>query len=308
MSRRRAGFTLVELLVAIAIIAVLVGLLLSAVQRVRAAAARTACQNNLKQLGLAAHNYHAAHNRLPKGFSFLENGRADPLPFAGFLVYLLPHVEQDALWQARVAARAAGADPQQNPPHTPLATVVKTYTCPADPRVATPQVAVTMKLTISLTSYLGVAGAKYPGAGLPEILRRDGVLYTDSKTRWIDVTDGTSNTLLAGERPPPPDFEFGWWYAGAGADGFGTLDKVMGVRESNSHSPGGILGCGPGQYPFMPANGFDDPCGVLHFWSPHSGGANFLFCDGSVRLIRYAANDLMPALATRAGGEAVAPD
>ena len=80
---------------------------------------------------------------------------------------------------------------------------------------------------------------------------------------------------------------------------------VLGVREPNllpivSGSP-----CGPGNYPFVAASGFRDPCGMFHFWSPHSGGANFGFADGSVRFLAYSANEIMPALATRAGGEVV---
>jgi prepilin-type processing-associated H-X9-DG protein len=80
---------------------------------------------------------------------------------------------------------------------------------------------------------------------------------------------------------------------------------ILGVREPNrlpirSGSP-----CGPGNYPFRPSR-FDDPCGMLHFWSPHAGGANFAFGDGSVRFLAYTANDVMPALATRGGGEAAA--
>jgi prepilin-type processing-associated H-X9-DG protein len=77
----------------------------------------------------------------------------------------------------------------------------------------------------------------------------------------------------------------------------------LSVREPNLQRIVSSSPCGPGQYPFMPATGFDDPCGMFHFWSPHSGGANFAFADGSVRFLRYSANDLMPALATRAGGE-----
>jgi prepilin-type processing-associated H-X9-DG protein len=84
---------------------------------------------------------------------------------------------------------------------------------------------------------------------------------------------------------------------------------VLSVREPNLQPIVSGSPCGPGQYPFRPANGFDDPCGMFHFWSPHPGGANFAFCDGSVRFLAYSADRIMPALATRAGGEAVSvPD
>jgi prepilin-type N-terminal cleavage/methylation domain-containing protein/prepilin-type processing-associated H-X9-DG protein len=300
MLRRRA-FTLVELLVAVAVIGVLAGLVLSGVQKVRAAAARTRCQNNLKQIALALQNYHAAHGRLPPGHFAVPSNKPELLYAASYLVPLLPFVEQDALYRVGMEARKVAPLPFANPPHTPLATVVPTFACPADGRIATPQVSEIERLLVAFTSYLGASGTA--------TTRKDGVLYADSRTRLADVTDGTSSTLLLGERPPSADFQWGWWYAGMGADGSGSLEHVLGVREANTlrHTVAAVA-CGPGEYPFRPAGGFDDPCGVFHFWSPHSGGANFAFADGSVRLLPYTADAILPALATRAGGESARPD
>src|SRR5262249_59636955 len=115
------------------------------------------------------------------------------------------------------------------------------------------------------------------------------------------------STLMLGERPPSTDFQFGWWYAGTGFQGTGAGDMVLGVRERNWLT-GTSPSCPPGTYSFMPGE-FSDQCSVFHFWSPHPGGANFAFCDASVRFVSYSANALMPALATRAGREpAVVPD
>jgi prepilin-type processing-associated H-X9-DG protein len=150
----------------------------------------------------------------------------------------------------------------------------------------------------AFTSYLGVSGLDYS--------TRDGVLFQDSEVRFAEILDGTSNTLMLGERPPSTDLQFGWWYAGIGQLWTGSGDLILGVREQNLLPilPGSP--CGPGAYPFSPG-GFKDPCAMFHYWSPHHNGANFALWDGSVRLIRYSANPIIPALASRAGGEVASP-
>ena len=289
----RQAFTLIELLVVIAIIGVLVGLLLAAVQSVRQAAARAQCQNNIRQLAIALHQVHDTRQALPPGHRSLTN--RDFMPFSGWTIDVLPFIDQQPLYnQSRTAYRRFPL-PFINPPH-PLDKVVVTYNCPSDPRVSTSQISTRTKTRIAFTSFLGVSGKVTTD--------KSGVLFQDSRLSLLSITDGTSNTLMLGERPPSTDFQFGWWYAGIGQALTGSAEMILGVREKNllpivSGSP-----CGPGNYPFKPSR-FDDQCGMFHFWSPHSGGANFAFADGSVRFIRYEANDIMPALATRAGGEVV---
>jgi prepilin-type processing-associated H-X9-DG protein/prepilin-type N-terminal cleavage/methylation domain-containing protein len=287
---RRCGLTLVELLVVIAIIGVLLALLLPAVQRVRGAANRMQCLNHLKQIGLALHDYHDTNRVLPPGCSYF-NG-ADPYPHMSWCTRLLPFLEQEAMW--RDAQKAFAQQPffLNNPPHTGLGTVVPAFTCPADPRTL---VAKEGPLKIAFTAYLGVEGTDQSS--------RDGLLFLDSRVRLTDVTDGTSNTLMVGERPPSADLVLGWWYAGWGQSKDGSCDMVLGVRERNVSTYG--PGCPSGPYQYGPGR-TSNQCDAFHFWSLHSGGANFLFADGSVRFLSYSANAVMPALATRAGGESAA--
>lgn len=291
----REAFTLLELLVVVGIIGTLLGLLLPAIQKIRAAAARLKCQNNLRQLGLALHQFHDVNQVLPPGHRSLLN--RDRLPFSGWPLSALPFIEQQPLYDSAVAAYRWLPLPLVNPPHSGLSTVVPVFTCPSDGRIATPQLALREKITVAFTSYLGISGKTYQ--------TRDGVFYQNSRVSLTSVTDGTSNTLLLGERPPSADFQFGWWYAGVGQRFTGSADMILGVQEANLLAITSGSPCGPGSYPFMPAAGFNDPCGMFHFWSPHSGGANFAFCDGSVRFLAYSANSIMAALASRAGGEVV---
>ena len=289
----RPGFTVVELLVLIAIISVLIGLILPAVQKVRNTAARTQCQNHMRQIGLALHGYHDANRRLPPGMS--SDKPTEPYPWMAWHARLLPYIEQDNLWRVTAAAYQRDRWFENNPPHVGFSTVIPAFCCPADGR--TFKAADVHGLTVALTSYLGNQGRSQAVT--------NGVLFVDSNVRLDEITDGTSNTLMVGERPPSPDYRFGWWYGGWGLNQDGTADNVLGVRGFSSSGTYGPE-CAPGPYHYTQGN-LSNPCDALHFWSPHSGGANFLFCDGSVRFLTYSADSIMPALATRAGGEAVSP-
>jgi prepilin-type processing-associated H-X9-DG protein len=105
---------------------------------------------------------------------------------------------------------------------------------------------------------------------------------------------------MLGERPPPTLLDLGWWYRGWGQSRDGSAEMLLGVAEKNVSN----TGCIPGPYRFVNGN-LQIQCDVFHFWSLHSGGANFAFADGSVRFMSYSADNIMPALATRAGGEVV---
>jgi prepilin-type processing-associated H-X9-DG protein len=288
---KRIAVTLLELLVVIAIIALLVGMLLPAVQNVRAAAARARCQNNLKQIGLAFHQYHLSYGAFPPGVTDKA-----AYPWVSWRVFLLPSLEQTGLWQQIEADFQRQRQWWLNPRHPAEAQVPAVFRCPSESvgtLVVQPENA-----SIGFSPYLGVSGVVSGD--------RAGLLYFNSRVRFIDVVDGTSSTLLVGERPPSQDARFGWWYAGTGQVLDGSMDMFLGTRDIRTtwRSPT----CGAGPYAFS-AGTDKNPCDMFHFWSKHPGGANFLFADASVHLLRYSANSMLNGLATRAGGEVVSlPD
>ena len=206
----------------------------------------------------------------------------------------MPYLEQQKLWQATVTAYSEDPYPFDNPPHVGFSTPIKVFACPSDSRVF--QTHLAGGYQAALTSYLGVLGTAWD--------RTDGVLFLDSRVKLVDITDGTSGTLIVGERPPSADFRYGWWYAGSGQAGTGSGDMLLGVIDENLGG-GSTYMCPLGQYQFRPGD-LSSQCDLFHFWSLHPGGAHFIFCDGSVRFLAYDVAPILPALATRDGGEAVA--
>jgi prepilin-type N-terminal cleavage/methylation domain-containing protein/prepilin-type processing-associated H-X9-DG protein len=377
-----SGFTLIELLVVLAIIAMLVGLLLPAVQKVRESANRMGCSNNLMQIGIALHNYHDSHERFPPGCNNWQangpGGSDGPWPldhkyhWLSWMTLILPFVEQEGLWRQTEAMEAAGSLPAPcmavyagvTGPHGEtdpegllsyfypwdlctdgkqryegLGTPLKVFHCPSDGRgisVVYPGV----DNSVALTSYLGCSGTdqwKYsinPGGSPNQIQGRNagngwGVLVpacqwnglvgdrgnrvkaiTNFGTRLIDVTDGASNTLLAGERPPPGDMVLGWRFAGAGLARSGVGDVILGTDEVNtvlgSTDPifSAFAGCTAKTYPFQQGD-LANPCDAFHFWSFHSGGANFLFVDGAVHYMAYRSAPTLTLLGTHQSSEIV---
>jgi prepilin-type N-terminal cleavage/methylation domain-containing protein/prepilin-type processing-associated H-X9-DG protein len=310
----RSAFTLIELLVVIAIIGVLIALLLPAVQKVRDAANRTKCANNLKQLGLVLHHYHDANGTFPSGMENVSERPSLPEPNHGYhpewswMALSLQYYEQDNLyricddWAHRGDDYVDAYGQHGVGPNPGVATVVKVLTCPADPRT---DLTTTVNgdnpgqiIPIAFTEYVGVNGKQ--GSG------KEGILFHMSKIRIAQISDGTSNTLMVGERPPSADLEWGWWFAGDGYDNDGSGDAHMGAQETlfytRTLTP--MYGCPqPPRLGLQPGN-VTDNCDQAHFWSLHSGGANFLVADGSVRFLNYnSVNDIFIALCTRSGGE-----
>jgi hypothetical protein len=172
------------LLVALATVGILTGLVLSAVQRVRSAAARTDCQNRMRQLAIGLHAAHDLLGRLPPGHR--SAGHPDRMRFSGWPTALLGALEQGRLAADVRAAYAADPNPFHSPPHTARSRVVRAFICPADDRTARPQIDPVTGKAVALLSYLGVSG-RNGGSG-------DGLLYQDAGTRLSDVADGTSNS------------------------------------------------------------------------------------------------------------------
>jgi type II secretory pathway pseudopilin PulG len=290
---------LAETLVVVAIIAILLGLLFAGVQHAREQASRANCSNNLRQLGLALHQYHDAFKVLPSGICHPPTfpgtspvyGPDDIYPLMTWQARLLPYIEQDALWEQTVAAYNQDRYYLKDPPHTGRRVAVTLFLCPSDTRRVVPWLS--LDQSPAPTSYVGVAGTT---AG-----RRDGLLYLDSRVHFTQVADGLSCTLMAGERPPDQDLRFGRWYPDYGF--WMTADVTLGVQEDGVFD--WIRGCPDGPYEYGPGS-LQEPCSTFHYWSMHVGGANFVAADGAVHFIPYSAAPLLPALATRNAGDAAA--
>jgi prepilin-type N-terminal cleavage/methylation domain-containing protein/prepilin-type processing-associated H-X9-DG protein len=296
----RRAFTLIELLVVIAIIALLVGLLLPAVQKVRDAAARSQCTNNLKQIGLALQSYHDVNKQFPPGYTSGVTATGDDTgPGWGWAAYILPYMEQQPLF-----AQIALALPIEAPANAAArTTTVKPYVCPADappatipvgPRSASGQL-LSVTCELATASYTGSYGVNEPGVD------GDGVFFRNSKVRIADITDGTSQTLLAGERSYRYS-ETAWAGAVTGANNVPPPNSPLGLEVDNASnfvlSHVAEMVAGPTK-----------PYEINNYSSNHSGGINFLFADGHVRFLTGSTDyATLKALATRAGGETISGD
>jgi prepilin-type N-terminal cleavage/methylation domain-containing protein/prepilin-type processing-associated H-X9-DG protein len=300
VSHHRGGFTLIELLVVIAIIAVLIGLLLPAVQKVREAANRMKCTSNLKQLALAAHHYHDATGRFPTGFRMTRTISDRLADGTNWVLELLPYFEQDNLhrsWDFNDHRNNVRGER-----NAVTAQILRLLLCPSD-ALPDPVTHNTGAIPAAygfygVMSYGGNAGRLPPFLG-PS---KDGIYFQDSVVRLADVSDGTSNTEFFGERyhhDPEYDRLSGNRLAGWGMWGF--VFNVAGRTMVN------LCAHVPINYQVPPGGGQPEwDARRSSVGSGHPGGANFAFADGAVRFVSERMPlDTLQALSTRAGGEIV---
>lgn len=297
MRNRHRAFTLVEVLVVIAIIGILVGLLLPAVQMAREAARRAKCTNNLKQIGLALLNYHETQGAFPAGYvSRFDKGGIDTGPGWGWGAAILPQMEQLPIYNVIHFDL-----PIEHPSNGARVANIQSYLCPSDEiKLSWPAMSrdasgnpIALICEVAPSNYVGMYGSTEPGVD------GDGIFYRNSRTRLADITDGTSQTIMAGERS---HFLGVATWAGSVTGAILFDDDGDDVGRSHPEEGSGMVLGHAGEH----ATPGDPNSDVNQFYSFHGAGANFLFVDGHCSYIPMNIDyDVYRAMSTRANGEPI---
>jgi prepilin-type N-terminal cleavage/methylation domain-containing protein/prepilin-type processing-associated H-X9-DG protein len=298
----RFAFTLIELLVVIAIIGVLIGLLFPAVQKVREAANRATCQNNLHQIGLALHSYHDSLGSFPSGYVCQPVNPNIPHQTGsgwGWVALLLAYIEEGNLTQ-QINFNLPVEDPSNLAART---TILKLYVCPSDRSTGIFTIYDKNNIALAQAATNSYAACHGTGVDLDEELDDfNGTFSRNSHVHFVDVTDGTSSTIAIGERA-----SFFTQTPWAGAVSFGTTRITPGAPTNNLTA---IEDAPTQTLVHVAVHTLNDPnADPEDFFTPHTGTANFLFVDGSVRPVSTGIPlSVLQALATRDGGEVVNGD
>jgi prepilin-type N-terminal cleavage/methylation domain-containing protein/prepilin-type processing-associated H-X9-DG protein len=293
--RRSSAFTLIELLVVMAIIGVLLALLLPAVQSAREAARKIQCTNNLRQIGLALHNYQASHSVFPPGYISTDpTNPENTWPGWGWAAMLLPELEQSDLFNR--CNFDLSVDHAANT--TAAQTRLAVFACPSDTRAGrfdvTDDSGATRASQYATNSYAAAFGSDGEVGTDPDL--GNGMFFRNSRISLRDVTDGSNSTLCIGERVAALT-QTPW----AGAVPFGVARVTPGApvfSDAVEEAPVQVL-AHTGSHPLKDVESDPDD-----FFSLHSGGVNFLMGDGSVRFLKSTVHiDVLHALSTRGGLE-----